>query len=1159
MSWIKEISDRRRGITPEAPGEAAKKKSAEAPAVKVPAFDASIFEGVLSSEKVINEHGAVLKNALPQMEKLSQRAGSLPVWRAVSFGHASERFYGGLHRQLSALPVKDRVDAAKFSIEAMSDLVGWVGRPDVLSPSMNAYSDLLAWATRPVAGKAPLTFEELKSVAALTAHTVRSVAPAIEGRTGLASGFNVLPVLIAQVEKSAGESKDRLAVWQKVIAYIGGAAPREALDQVIVAQLSRFLADGLKQHPKDVDAALAFATKAAHLEHKELAKVSHEHAALAPEPLASALREVIDKNPAGPTSLFAELDAFAQLASQAGAAPEALQSAAKLIRLVADTPVARRVLAQLAKQGLATQVNAEKIEDVPAALVSARLSMLGRAAEEIDTAAVLELNEHADSVRVVLAALPHLDHAQVALPLLRALAQYGDRGDPEAYEKLASRYAVAFVPLLNTLGAERAEAAAFNVASVFLGEALAPAKAQEIANIAATAIGVAPALRIETLLMPDLDKRPGLVSLLAKESFRYDPVQYLWPLLRSLEDAKIGEPHQSELAKYALQIASEIGKLDRDPAALFAQVQADFKTALLEPEHLHFAIKGGSSVNVRAQGARPQRVFADQPGALRFIREHAGVAPELLFTAGVHLSNEQVTWLMDQVSSSRSRATNRLLRDAVFGAITSQRTDFIEALRTSRSPSPAIAAALLLAANETRAGNAVPYDRLIEGLNAGRDPAVEIETERSKAALDAIGLNALAAVDADPEGLEVIKKHQAAIKALFAFIPDAGSKWAPAQNLVLKQKLSDVLASILKGEWPDPKYSDELAQAHLAGLSPRAKAIWAGEGVTAAAAKPLEATPEILEASFLLRGLREGLVKEIELGDGVEWNVASRDKLRAEVEVHRAALYETKKGTPQHREHSTALKPVRDHLAVIELKLHLDAMIEKGAPDPVTMLLDAKALGGPARAAAKRLGGKSCATALARVEMATPDVIKSPRQGVFVADEDRLEAYFTSFGGSCLNPADGSNRGGLAELMASAQYKMGRIMDGDKCEGRAILRLLKVEAGNGYNGHALWSDMPVLPTNWGAAAALDKKQLYYRHLIQKAWSMGVPFFTKDPVAKTVATELGSPPVETNIKVTIAAGHTSLHHNQGIGEYWAPPGANGVHVANYNFAMIMPPR
>lgn len=1178
MSWLKQISDRRAGISPEQQADAAKKKSAEATAKKeAPAFDTSVFEGVLSSEKVINEHGAVLKNTLPEMQALSQRAETLPAWRAVAFNHATERFYGVLHRQLSALPAKDRVEAAKISIEAMTDLVRWTGRPDILSPSMNAYSDLTAWASRPIPGKAPLTLEELTQISDLASRTVRSVAPAIEGRSGLASGFNVLPALIAQIEKGAGEAniKDRLAVWEKVVSYIGTASPREALDQVIVAQLSRFLADGLKQHPKNIDLALAAATKAAHAEHQDFAKVSREHAQLVREPIRSALVEMIDQNPAGPPALFAAIDGFAQSVHASGAAdPAVLENVAKLLRLIGGTPVARRILEHLSpsfanlantpggQAGLAVAANAASLDEVPAAIVSMRLSMLGRK-DDFEVSKILEQNEGADAVRLSLAALPYLENAQLARPILRALAAYGDRGDPEAYAKVAARFAVAYPALANAVGAEMVEAAALNVSSVFLGETLLAKQAQDLATIARSAAGMGVNMPVASILMPDLDKRPGLFTLLDKAAFRYDPVPYLWPLLRSINEAQLEDPaHRLELSKLAIRLASEIGKLDRDPAKLVAQVQADFKAALLQGENLHFAIKGGSSVNVRAGGARPQKVFADQPAALRFAREHPSLPPELLFTAGIHLSNEQVTWMTDQLNNSRSRANNRVLRDAVFGAITAQRTDFVEALRTSRSPSSAIAAALVLAANETRAGQAVPFDRLIEGLNAGRDPASEIDAERSKAALDAIGLNAADGIEVDPQGLEILKKHQPAIQALFAFMPDGQVKWQPAQNTVLKEKIAGVLSSIIKGEWPDPKYNDALADAHLEGLSDRAKALWASEGVTGAAAKPIEATPEIIEASFLLRGLRDGLVKEVTLagvpGMKLEWNEATRDALRAAVEIHRTALYEVKKGSPDHRSHSGALKPIRDCLSVLELKLHLDKMLEGGAADPVQMLLDAKPLVSSARSAAKRLGGKSCATALARVQLATPEVIKSTRQGVFAADEDRLEAYFTSFGGSCLNPENGSNRGGLAELMASAQYKMGRIMDGEKCEGRAILRLLKVEAGNGYNGHALYSDMPVLPTAWGTAAAKDKKELYYRHLIHKAWSMGIPFFTKDPVAKEVAKTLGVEPVDTNIKVTIAAGHTGLHHNQGIGDYWAPPGANGVHVANYNYSMIMPP-
>ena len=88
---------------------------------------------------------------------------------------------------------------------------------------------------------------------------------------------------------------------------------------------------------------------------------------------------------------------------------------------------------------------------------------------------------------------------------------------------------------------------------------------------------------------------------------------------------------------------------------------------------------------------------------------------------------------------------------------------------------------------------------------------------------------------------------------------------------------------------------------------------------------------------------------------------------------------------------------------------------------------------------------------------------------MFAADESRIDAFLTAFGGSCIHPSTGFNRASLTELVVSSQYKMGRIMDGEKCIGRTIFRLLKVKLPNGYDGYALRMDKPVLPTNWSTS------------------------------------------------------------------------------------------
>src|SRR5207244_2974338 len=101
---------------------------------------------------------------------------------------------------------------------------------------------------------------------------------------------------------------------------------------------------------------------------------------------------------------------------------------------------------------------------------------------------------------------------------------------------------------------------------------------------------------------------------------------------------------------------------------------------------------------------------------------------------------------------------------------------------------------------------------------------------------------------------------------------------------------------------------------------------------------------------------------------------ASRDLLRAEIGKLATQLREHKKGTNEHRETSRKIGPLVSRLAVIELALAIEDHKKGPVADAAAAINDLKALLLAGQPAARKLGARGSAEAIARVLDVAPEV-----------------------------------------------------------------------------------------------------------------------------------------------------------------------------------------
>lgn len=1131
------------------------------------------------SEKVLAQAGASFKGAIPDLTAIAALTDRLEPHRGAQLGRALDTFYQRLGKDLARAPAEDRKGAAEATIKALRGVVEHIHHEDLLGPAVSSMTDLVRYFAASIPGREPLSGRAIAEAAVAAKVAMIAVLDALDGRVGAASALNVFPNLVWQLENVAPlAGAARFNRWKDVAAFVGEVLPRARIDQVEVAELAARVAVALEKEPRGAldrvrgevlaAGALALGPARAQLGQVPANLAVDQPSGAAFTMMSRAMTVVLDANPQGPGSIGAAIEELAGRTFDLTPAAQPAQVAAwaaiaGILTRAAKTPAAQAMVRFVAENLALLIAEPRALRELErpeagagalvSALVRAQAARLGMDTRKLDASlAKLDALPEAPRVAAALAILrqPRLAEDATGPALVEAIAEHAPGIGHEALALFASRFVTAFGPLANHLGADRATPVAAALARGNLGEPLDPARAAAVSELAATVLAAMPDAPLSRLIGDDAERRPGLLTLSNAAAYRFPPSGLLPGLLGLLRDVRAPADAKLELARQLLFLSGELGRLDRDTGKMVQVIQRDWRAALADPGALHFAVKAGGSIGVRAGGARKND--APDQAAVRFLREHAALPPELAMTAGINFTTEQMTWLLGQVTSTRSRAQVRNIRDGLFAAMEAGRPELVEALRTSRSSPAAISGTLAFIAAEYRGGRLgqVPFDAILAGLAAGDDPAAALERERAQAALGQLNLQGLNAGRADTKGLETLKKALPDVRGILQVLPENGNAYGvPASRL--RDPFLACLRAVADGTWPAVRYEGEIAKRQLAKLTPEQRAIWAQESITPLRAEaPPPAGPELTEALTLLRGLGPALRKEVKLPaiEGLPplaFDVETRDRLRAELDRTSAELHGQVKGSQEHRDLSRRVGPISASLGVIELALALDDARARAAQDPVGTLNRLRPLLSAGAAAARKLQARGSADAMKRIVETAPEVKQSPRAGVYAADEDALDAFVTAFDGGCMRAQGGGNQGGQIEFITSPQYKMLRVCNGEAGVTRSIIRLLDVELPN-YKGMALWIDGPYT-TNRGGAPSVEMWRLAYKHALNKARAMGIPLMYgpigygggKDQGAPAMQ-EAGAVSQQVNAKVSFDRGPTGFHHCQsllGDQSYW----------------------
>lgn len=1178
MSWMGRISQNR----VQAQGQQGLRKQ-EA----VGKADPAKFAETMISDRVLKRYGNSLAPAAGDMQAIARAGQGLKTHRAAQFANAVDQFYSSLGRSTDHLDDGKKEQVIKASVSAMRQLVEGQSQHPALMPAMAALSSLLE-----PRGQLTISPEKHAETAKTTVQDLLGRFEARLGTTSMLFGFRNL-VEAYEAGRDGLKASERPKIWQAVTDYLDAVVPRPGCDQGQLGVVAGLFLKALRDNPDSPAKALNSAKAKALAPYKEGHKAALEQLKVVPanlqagtpamaafDAMSGALSSVIKDNPAGPERLTQAVEQvqgkLAQCAAQANNEQLATgyKNLAKLIATAGTTSAAITVLEHVAQQMPNIVVHAgsraiidkaariQKPESLAPLLVEAHLARQNRNAAQNKMVEPLEKLKRlppGPALRAAVALLPQI--VQAHAPQL-AEALFVESRVAESAEDLndfVQRFSAAF-PQLRNLGADAGPVAAA-MAKDGTG-ALDVQAARQLANLVTQAKAALPHTPIAKLLDRGKNGEAGLMALANVKDFIHNPVNMALDLLRTVN---VANPNKEAVgdARVALHLAAEMGRFDRNPQNTdFPRVKADFQAAMQKPQDLTCA-KGAMK-----NGAPPTSMQA-------FLSAHSDFPPEVAMTASAAFDEPRMSWLQDELTSTRSHAYKRVLRDAIYAATGSQHAYFFTVLAESPSDRKAKEAALNLIADNHRQGHAaqIPWDALIDGLKQGGDPATDIESAKAQEAMAGIGLDGVDKLD--PVGMSYLQKSNTELQALLTFLSQ--DQYGKPKEFFL-DKLKTAVKAQAEGTWPAPKYESASAKEHLAPLKPEQLEAWKRNTVTGANQVVQVDDPESAEALQLLKGVSETLTQHISVtGPGfekVKWNAASLKDLRGQQEALLGQLRDAKKGSAEHRALSKKIGPIRSRVALLELQEGLNKHFADGAMpgNPQAALAELKPLAVSAMSPLRAQGATGFIDALDTAAAAVKEVAgPEPRSGNYACDDDTLDAYLTAFAGGCIHPVNGFNRGSLIELIAGSQYKMIRAMKDDKPVGRSFLRLVRVEMANGYKGMALRMDPPQASS--GGRPGNPEKAMMYKHALAKAVSMGVPLMVSDNSVQAAVQERGLQLSNQKAKVYVHKGETGMHHNQGmwnadyfiawagikVGQGGPKPAENDKECArDYTFQTVMPP-
>ncbi len=999
-------------------------------------------------------------------------------------------------------------------------------------------------------------------------------------------------------ERRTSRRPIRPALWREVGAFIENASPASGIDQAQAAELNLSVLEALS-HAKDWRGALAAAQDKVtlHWAPAQTAAIeqlvqSAQALGAAGAPLVNALVELLRLNPSGDQRLYTAAQNLmtAVVQNQARITDQnrpILEDIAAICLANARSPACATLLEHFSGQ-LHGMLNAPA--DV---LAAARGHQAGRVALAlIDAAVTVGGQDHAQlaaaeaalddlspalAARSALVLLRYVYNPAVAVPLAQGLADRARHAaDQPELERFAQKFSSAHPVLFPMLGDEAGPIA--SELSRGYGAAIAYNDVERVGQLAVAVREALPDVKLSGLITQDGAGRPGLADL--RGELRHDPVPLLAKLLAPIAELDRQDPEDRlELVRRAIQVARESAMVDRPIETAFPRIEDDWRFGLTEPKRLAFVGAAGSALAIRARSKRE---------GLDFLRAHDRLPAELAFSAGRHLNQAQLGWLLSKIEGFRSHAQVRVMRDLVFASIESGRPDLLDAFIGTGLDQKSLMATAEMVAVELRQGRLqdLPIDLIVEKLEKDED-AIGAIRELRKGAPGA-------GVPATPAGQAELTRWKTELDTLIqATAPDIqvysdkGKLW--------RDPLMSVIDAVGSENWPNWKAENEVGKRQLEGLSPAQIAVWMTDDLTAMSDPAQAERPEIKRAITLLKGLKLALPEEVNLnGDGFEglqdeghpakpgrrereglqdeghpakpgrrereglqdeghpakpgrrereglaWDRASLEKLRAEQAELVDAFHGTERGKAEHRALRRRLGPASRRIAALELALTIERVLADPTVDPVKSLLESKGALAAAESAVKTLGGRGCSQAIHQIRETAETIRSSPRDGRYAIDENSLEGFIQSFtGSSCLRPNGGSNQVSLIEHVASAMYKIARVVDAGTTEVRGFARLYRYTFPGFERGHAIELDILRQP-NGGQNAPPASVEALHEHMLAKAEAMGVPYLTSDPVALKLAEARGLRVLESqSVTFHVDHGHTGLHHAQNIdyGTYW----------------------
>jgi hypothetical protein len=1124
------------------------------------AVDPEVFSGAQVSEKLISKFGAQLKPAAAEMATIGRMAATLKPHKVTQFSNALDRYYGALGKFLEEVPAKDHKQVVTVATQALQKVVERIGPGDRLVGGIEVLSSLLFH------GRTDRTFAARTEAAEKVSAQLLDM---LEGRLGAGGSCFVFRNLIEaganrQVDQSLASKE---ANWSGALSLIARGTPTRGASQAQLGALfghfqaacgeggtldqiyDRAIQRAVSPHQAGVMALAEQLRQPVDLEEGSPGQRVDRI-------MVETLSKLTEGTAAGYPILGQQIEALAgRISGHAKRIKEdsvpVYQNLARLLEGLAERAslsvtldYLSRALPELAERpGMATKLAKLKSpEDLPRALLESEAERIGKDVTGLE-AALKNLDRLPSGLgtAAAVALLPHVAPAVVPTELLIKAGATLARG-AETIDELNGRiqsYTAAFPAIDQALGAQHAQVLALALALELNN---GPPKADAVPRLiqhATQLLAILPELPLNKVVLPDRGNELSLLSIDGPTHQGRDPGDYLGRLFETLTaDRTMSAEVQASLARLTFRLANQVARLDRDPETILPRILEDWRQAIEQPATLHFALRPGKSTAVQAKG---------ELSALGFLSAHSELPIELALTAGTHLSSEQLTWLSETIKSERSHGKIRQLRDLIFAAIELGRLDFLDALRSSKSPPKTKEAAITHVIENHRAGPMPEgrLDLLMQGLAAGTDPLAPLKEELPVVPAAA----APGRPHAGRDDVGALQRNHANIQGMLTHPPVAA----------YRDKLEAVLTAYGNGTLRKVKYEGPLADRLLAGLTPHQRAVWIQCDATSKGGG-IEEGPELAAHLPMLKGL-ESLFERINLATA-EWpdlkfDQASLDVLRALQNQQLEQLRAHAKGSDEHRTAGRALGPINHRIALIDLKLQLSHQLAMNTPAGAMLYALRQPLGEAARGL-QAFGARAGAEAARELAEVGKKLKLEPRQGLHVTDDDSLDGYMNSFAGGCINPAGGFNRHYLVEKMTSPLYKMGRGMNGTVPQTRGFFRLVNVEIGN-YKGFAIWSDTPQnMPT--GRVTA-ELQQLLAEHALAKAMAMGIPLLTAgDGQSVQAAQKRGMALQATAVKVKIDHGVTGHHHTEyltGAGySHDMVPGQ--VDTFNYNYHVAFPP-